>query len=70
MPSYTASRLKFWSGCDKSLRQKDVRLCLSSPFTLAEKGRGERGDSPYLSLATSFGPLWPRDLAHQTNKTG
>jgi hypothetical protein len=23
-----------------------------------------------LSLATSFGPLWPRDLAHQSNKTG
>lgn len=52
MPSYTASRLKFWSGCDKSLRQKDVRLCLSSPFTPAEKGRGERGGSPYLRLST------------------
>lgn len=51
MPSYTASRLKFWSGCDKSLRQKDVRLCLT-PFTLAEKGRGERGGSPYLRLST------------------
>ena len=23
-----------------------------------------------MSLATSFGPLWPRDLAHQSNKTG
>ena len=46
MPSYTASRLKFWSGCDKSLRQKDVRLCLSSPFTLAEKGRRGTGRQP------------------------
>jgi hypothetical protein len=23
-----------------------------------------------VCLATSFGPLWPRDLAHQSNKTG
>lgn len=53
MPSYTASRLKFWSGCDKSLRQKDVRLCLSSPFMLAEKGRGQPLSPPQHTEARS-----------------
>lgn len=56
MPSYTASRLKFWSGCDKSLRQKDVRLCLSPPFTLAEKGRGERGAAALISASAHRSP--------------
>jgi hypothetical protein len=46
MPNYTASRLKFWSGCDKSLRQKDVPVCLPSLFTLAEKGAPGTGRQP------------------------
>ena len=37
---------------------------------LADGAIGVQETLAQLSLATSFGPLWPRDLAHQSNRTG